>query len=161
MSKKTKFKPTVRTREMLPLAKKTKTGVLLLCPFCTPAHPITPGQSSSCGTSLRVTAVQQVISARTARQENLVCVKCKGIGGGEMVQYLNGYIHVNECAPDVQLLREIPKYSKLAALAYKLPESVRSLVEKRTGVVQMVREITPDGEETGNIQGYFFRRKEA
>jgi hypothetical protein len=105
-----------------------------------------------------VTAVQTIISARTARQEALVCVKCRKMGGGEMVRYMNGYIHVQECAPEVKLLREIPKYSRLAEWVYRLPEKARSVIEKRTGIVQMVHELTPGGEETGAIQGYFFSK---
>lgn len=73
-----------------------------------------------------------------------------------MVKYLNGYVHVQECAPDVQLLTDIPKYSKFAKFVYRLPESVRSWVEKRTGVVQIVHGLRPDGHETGAIEGYFF-----
>lgn len=156
MTKKSHFTPSIRTREMLPLAKRTKEGIILLCPFCTPAHAITPGESSPCGTHLRVTAVQEVISARTARQQGLVCVKCRKTGGGEMVKYLNGYVHVQECAPDVKLLTQIPKYSNFAKFVFKLPERLRTLIEKRTGVVQIVHGLTPEGQETGQIEGYFF-----
>lgn len=149
----------MRTREMMPLAKKTKSGMVLMCPFCTPTHVISPGTPSQCGSELRVTVVQQIISARTARNGGFVCVKCRETGGGEMVRYMNGFVHVKECAPDVRLLRETPKYSKLAALVYKLPEKVRSMVECYTGMVQMVHELTPDGAENGVVQGYFFSSK--
>jgi len=161
MSKKSTFKPGVRTREDIPLYKRDKDGVVLLCPFCTPSHPIVPGTPSPCGTSLRVTAVQNIISSRMARQQGLVCVKCRKEGHGEMVQYMNGFVHVEDCAPDVQLLTEVPTYSRLAKMVFQLPEKIRNLVEKRTGVVQVVRGLTPDGQETGKVEGYFFGRKAA
>lgn len=75
-----------------------------------------------------------------------------------MVKYMNGYVHVQECAPDVQLLTEVPSYSRLAKFVFKLPEKLRNLVEKRTGVVQIVHGLTPDGAETGKIEGYFFSK---
>lgn len=161
MSKKQTFKPSYHTREGVPIPEQGKNGVILLCPFCTPHHALIPGIPSPCGTKLHVTAVQQVISARTARLEKLVCVKCRETGGGEMVRYLNGYIHVKNCAPNVRLLTEIPKYSKYAEFVFKLPEKVRSLIEKRTGVVQVVHGLTSDGEETGQVEGYFFARGKA
>lgn len=159
MSKKNNYKPGIRTREMLPLATRTKDGhIILMCPFCVPSHALTPESPSPCGTKLHVTAVQKVISARTARQEGLVCVKCREKGGGEMVKYLNGYIHLKDCAPGVRLLTEVPKYSRTAKFVFKLPEKLRGVVEKHTGVVQMVHELTPEGQETGQIQGYFFKK---
>jgi hypothetical protein len=155
------YSPGLRTRELPPLPQRTKNGVALLCPFCQPTHPLIPGKANNCGTEIRVTAVQTIISARTARQEGLACVKCRKTGQGEMVRYMNGYIHAQECAPEIKLLREIPKYSKTAEWVYRLPEKVRAVVEKRTGMVQMVHELTPEGEETGAIQGYFFNKKAA
>jgi hypothetical protein len=152
------YSPSLRTRELPPIPQRSKNGVALLCPFCQPTHPLIPGKANNCGTEIRVTAVQTVISARTVRQEGLTCVKCRKKGEGEMVRYMNGYIHVKECAPDVKLLREIPKYSKTAKFVYRLPEKLRDLVERRTGIVQMVHELTPEGEETGMVQGYFFHK---
>jgi len=75
-----------------------------------------------------------------------------------MVQYFNGYVHVEECAPDVQLLSSIPDYSKWAEFVFKLPETLRSRVEKWTGMVQVVQGLTPDGTETGEVEGYFFAK---
>lgn len=159
MSKqKPKFKPTIQTREKLPLTKKEKDGIVLLCPFCDPSHPIVPGQPNACGTTLRVTAVQQIFNARTVRMNKMICVKC-GQGGGQMVQYFNGYLHLEDCNPEVQMLTQIPKYSRWAEIVYKFPEWLRDLFEKYTGVVQIVREMTPEGVETGEVQGYFFRPK--
>lgn len=156
MKKKSTYKPAIRTRELPPIAHKGKEGVVLMCPFCNPTHPLAPGKANQCGTEIRVTAVQAIISALTVRQEQLTCVKCRKTGTGEMVRYMNGFIHVEECAPEIQLLREIPKYSRWAKFVYRLPEGMRALVEKRTGVAQSVHELTPEGKETGVVQGYFF-----
>jgi hypothetical protein len=151
------YKPSIKTRELPPIAHPAKGGVIaLMCPFCNPTHPLVPGQANTCGTELKVTAIQAIISARTVRQQGLICFKCREKGKGEMVQYMNGYIHVEECAPDINLLREIPPYSRWAELIYRFPKKIRARIEKVTGIVQIVHELTPEGEETGKIQGYFF-----
>jgi hypothetical protein len=134
---------------------RTKEGATILCPFCMPTHPIVPGEPSPCGTQLRLTAVQTIIPERTVRREELTCVKCHK-GGGEMVQYMNGFIHLNDCAPDTTLLRTPPAYNRFAGLVFKLPKSLRARVAQVTGYPQQVREISPDGKETGKIMGYFF-----
>ena len=156
MSKKPYHTPAIKTREAHPIPKRGKEHIALMCPFCSPTHPLVPGKPSTCGTSLRVMAVQTIVSARTARIEGLTCVKCGQKAGGEMVKYFNGYIHLQECAPEIQLLTSIPAYSKWAKWVYKLPESLREKIEKWTGVVQIVHGLTPDGEDTGEIEGYFF-----
>lgn len=159
MAKKTSYHtPQVKTREEHPIPRREKNGVLLMCPFCKPTHPIIPGKPTACGTTLRVTAVQKIISARTVRIEGLTCVKCGEKGKGEMVQYFNSFVHVEECAPDVQLLSSIPNYSKWAEIVFNLPEKLRDRVEKVTGMVQVVQGLTPDGEETGEVEGYFFAK---
>lgn len=159
MTKKSHFKPSTRTRESIPHAKAGKDGrIELLCPFCAPKHPISPGIPSVCGTELRVTAVQTIISARTARLEKLTCIKCGKTGKGEMVRYFSGYIHLEDCNPDVQMLTAIPEYSKWAEFVFKLPEWMRAQVEKLTGVVQRVNGLTPEGQETGEVEGYFFNK---
>jgi hypothetical protein len=155
------YTPSIKTRELPPIAHKTRGGVALMCPFCNPTHPLVPGQPNNCGTEIRVTAVQAIVSARTVRQEGLTCVKCRVKGSGEMVRYMNGYIHFQECAPEIKLLRETPKYSRWAELVYRFPEGIRAKIEKMTGIVQMVHELTPEGAETGKVQGYFFSRPKA
>lgn len=161
MSKKNYHTPAIKTREDHPIPRPRKDGIDLLCPFCKPTHPIFPGKPNACGTTLRVTAVQQIISARTVRIEGLTCIKCRQTGKGEMVHYMNGYVHVEECAPEIQLLTEIPAYSKWAEWVYKLPERIRDQVEKLTGVVQIVHGLSPNGEETDRIEGYFFKKVQA
>lgn len=153
------YTPSIKTRELPPIVHKTRGGIVLMCPFCNPTHPLVPGQPNNCGTKIRVTAVQEIISARTVRIEGLTCVKCRETGKGEMVQYFNGYVHVEECAPGIQLLSSIPKYSKWAKVVFNLPETWRERVEKLTGVVQVVQGLTPDGKETGNVEGYFFAKR--
>lgn len=154
MKKKT-FRPSTTTRELPPKLIQTKEGVQVYCPFCTPPHPIVPGQESTCGTTMKVTAVQTVIPARTVRDRDLKCIKCHK-SGGEMVKYMNGFIHLEDCMPGTRLLSQPPKFSKLAEYVFKLPEKVRARVEKSLGKVQRVDEIDADGKETGKTLGYFF-----
>lgn len=145
----------VQTRESLPIAVQTKNGIELRCPFCADHHALRPGQESTCGTRIEVSAVQEVVSARMSRTENLVCLKCHK-GGGEMVRYHNGFVHLAECSPETKLLQEAPKFSLLANLIFKLHPRVRGLVERVTGRADQVFEIDSDGHTTGKILGYFF-----
>ena len=158
MSKRSVRKPETRTREAPPRMSTSKEGVTLLCPFCNPSHPIVPGTPSLCGTSLRVTAVQTVISARMARMEKIVCLKCKKSSGGDMVAYMNGYIHLHDCAPGTHLITTPPKYSRFAKVVFGLHPRLRDKIEKRTGKAQRVDEIDPNGNETGRVIGYFFQK---
>jgi hypothetical protein len=103
-----------------------------------------------------VTAVQTVIPQRTVRDQNLTCLKCHQQGKGEMVRYMNGFIHLVDCAPETKLLAQPPKFSALAKYVFNLPEKVRARVEKRTGKAQRVEEIDAEGRETGKTLGYFF-----
>lgn len=145
----------MHTREAIPTAQRTKDGAQILCPFCVPTHPLDIGQFSPCGTFLKVTAVQNVIPARVVRREKLICVKCKQ-GGGEMVKYMNGYIHLADCMPGTKLLRTKPDYNILAGLVFKMPQGIQKQIARFAGYPQQVKEITPDGAETGKIAGYFF-----
>jgi len=154
MSKRKRF---IRTRELTPIPMQTKTGIVLMCPFCVPTHEIRAGMMNICGTQLKVMVEQPIIGARTTRDEGLICKKC-GKCCGEMIQHLNGYVHKADCSPGVQLLNEMPVYSRFAALIYKLPPPVRSWLEKRTGIVQFVEETSVEGFKTGVIQGYFFKK---
>lgn len=153
------FRQPVTTREAQPQLQWSKEGARLLCPFCTPPHPLLPGQESKCGTSLKVTAVQTVIPLRTVRDQGLICLKCHEGGKGEMVRFMNGYIHLKDCMPGTKLLAEPPKFSTLAGYVFNLPEKARALVEKRTGKAQKVEEIDANGKETGKTLGYFFLKK--
>jgi hypothetical protein len=129
-----------------------------MCPFCNPTHEIKAGKQNICGTQLKVMVEQPIIGARTTRDEGLICKKC-GKPCGEMLMHMNGFIHIYDCSPGVQLLNEMPEFSKFAAFVYKLPRPVRSWLEKSTGIVQIVEEIDPEDGPTGVIQGYFFKKK--
>lgn len=159
MSKKNYHTPATKTREAHPIPRPNKDGIDILCPFCKPPHPIVPGKPTLCGTRLHVTAVQEIISARTVRIEGLTCIKCRETGRGEMVRYMNGFVHVEECAPEISLLTEIPEFSRTAKIIYNLPERIRTLLEKLTGQTQKVHGLDPDGKETEEIIGYFFAQK--
>ena len=156
---KKKRKRFIRTRKLAPIPVNTKTGIVLMCPFCKPTHAIKAGNVNICGTQILVMVEQPIIGARTTRDENLICKKC-GSGCGEMLHHLNGYIHLADCAPDVQLLNEMPVFSRFAAFVYKLSPPVRSWLEKRTGIAQVVEETDTEGAKTGRVLGYFFLKKE-
>jgi len=159
----TKYKPPsnpVKTREAMPLTRKTKKGTEIICPFCKPGHPLLPNKPSPCGTEIQVKAVQYMITQRTAKQKNIVCMKCHKDVGGNMVACMNGFIHTFDCAPGTVVLSQEPKYNKLAEKVYKLPAKVRKVIEKRMGEVKQIGEIDSQGKETGNILGYFFYKND-
>src|SRR5512139_3341408 len=107
--KKGMSKSKITTRERVPiLSKDGKGNALLLCPFCTPPHPINPQTPAVCGTILQVRALQTVYHAKNYGDE--VCVKC-GKGGGEMVVFQGALVHTNDCTPGVVALSTPPKYS--------------------------------------------------
>jgi len=153
-------KPLVKTREATPMSRRTKKGVDLLCPFCHPTHTLAPNKPSACGTVIRVVATQYLISARTAKNKGVICLKCHKDSGGDMAQCQNGYIHVHDCAPGTVIMTQQPDYSKLAELVFKLPVKLREQFEKKLGSVKEIAEIDADGKETGKILGYFFYKPE-
>lgn len=142
-------------REAIPNPRTLPQGTQLLCPFCIPTHPLMPSQPSACGTVLKVTAVQMVYTKRTVMSKKMLCVKCKQ-GGGEMIAYMNSYVHLPDCQPAVKLLPNLPDFNWWAERVYKLPERARDWIEKYTGKVQYVKEIDKQGEKTGKVLGYFF-----
>jgi hypothetical protein len=150
----------VKTREAYPKYRKTKTGVELICPFCTPPHPLAPGKPSACGTEVQVKAVQHMITQRTAKQNGVTCLKCHKSMGGDMVACQNGFVHTFDCSPGTVVMSVQPEYSKYAEFVYKLPESFRKLIERTTGEAKEIKEIDSSGQETGNILGYFFYKND-
>lgn len=153
-----KYKPQrsdVKTRELPPKVEATKKGVLVKCPFCVPAHVILPGVESQCGTTLKVTAVQNYLTSHVTKKNGIHCLKCGQIGG-EMIRYRDGFVHMEECSPGTKLLTEIPPLSNVAKLIYKFPLKLRSYLEKHMGAVKELQEIDAEGKSTGNILGYFF-----
>lgn len=152
-------KPPFRLREDMPRMTQTKEGAVIWCPFCVPSHSLTPGQPALCGTQLKLTAVQTVIPARVVRLQKLTCLKCHQSGEGEMVPYMNGYIHLEDCAPETNLLKSQPDFQRTADWAFHLPKSLRTqfckLIDRWP---QEVREIDATGKETGKIIGYFWMK---
>jgi hypothetical protein len=144
----------VRVREAPPKVNPTKKGVEVLCPFCQPPHAILPGVET-CGTTLKVMAVQTVLKNHATRYNKIPCLKCHQIGG-EMVRYNNGFIHLVDCLPGTRLLTAPPKFSNTARIIFKLPAGARKRMERAFGRAQECREIDADGQETGKILGYFF-----
>lgn len=151
-------KPQFRTREAGPSMQRTPQGAIILCPFCKPPHPLVPGEASTCGTILKLTAVQDILPSRVARFQHIKCLKCHQEGDGDMVQYMNGFIHLQDCDPKTRFLPAPPQFSLPARIVNSLPKSIRARIEATTGTVQQVREIDRDGIETGKILGYFFMK---
>jgi len=159
MSKSNATKPPYTKRTGIPKIVKDKASgnVMLLCPFCTPAHSLTPNAPAACGTVLILTAEQTVIRAKY--EKKLVCVKC-GKGGGEMVMRQNAFVHLNDCMPGVAFLTEPPKFTFAAAFVNGLkPAFFKKTVEFFTGRAVAVDEVAPNGTRTGMVLGYFFQRK--
>lgn len=157
MAKQKPYRSPVKMREKYPLTRKDKQGhIEMLCPFCVTPHVISPRMPSPCGTTIQVKAVQKLITARTAKNEGVKCMKCHDDKGGDMAMCRNGFVHIHDCAPGVVVLPAEPKYSKWAERVFKLPEALRKRIEKRFGEVKEISEIDQDGKETGKILGYFF-----
>lgn len=131
-------------------------NAILLCPFCNPPHALDTNGASPCGTILQVRAVQIVYKSKFNKK--LVCVKCQQ-GGGDLVHFNNAYIHTHDCTPGVATFVEPPKFSKAAALVFRLPKWIQKRVEKYLGESKAVEEVTEDGTRTGKTLGYFFWRK--
>lgn len=109
------------TRERVPIISKDDKGnALLLCPFCTPPHPINPESPAICGTILQVRALQTIYKAKKYDPKT-VCVKCQK-GGGEMVLFQGALIHTHDCMPGVVALSSPPKYSNFAKYVYGLKD---------------------------------------
>lgn len=157
MSHKRNNRPDIRVRELPPTVRTTKQGTELLCPFCKPPHPILPNEATPCGTQIRVIAVQTIYSKHTVAHEKMICVKCKQ-GGGEMIQYMNSFVHLQDCNPNLKLLPQMPEFDRMAGVVFKLPAKLRAFVEKRTGIAQQVEEIDTQGNKTGKVLGYFFMK---
>lgn len=152
--KKSSTQPKITTRVKVPIAKMEKGEAVLFCPFCQPTHSIVPGREYLCGTFLEVHAVQTVYRAKF--EKNMICAKC-GKGGGEMVQFRQGFIHTHDCAPGVAALTEEPKFTPLAKVIYHLNwPYAKKQIEKRIGRAMKVDEVTPEGERTGKVLGYAF-----
>jgi hypothetical protein len=150
-------KPPFRIREAFPKMVRTDQGVQIVCPFCTPAHPLTPGEPASCGTTLKLTAEQRILPSRITRMNHVKCLKCQQ-EGGEMIQYMNGFVHLEECNPKTRLLPDLPKFNPMAGIVIKMPGGIRKLIEKSTGVSQAVHEIDGSGNVTGKVLGHFFMK---
>lgn len=150
------FRPPVNTRELPPKVRQGEKGIQLLCPFCQQTHVIVPGQESACGTTLKVTAIQTIIPARTVRDKGLTCIKCHE-SGGIMVRYMGGYVHLEDCKPGTMLMTELPPFSKFAERVFKMKVGrVKAFLEKRYGHAEQIQEIDPAGNKTGKIMGYVF-----
>jgi hypothetical protein len=151
----TNFKPEVRIREMPPRVQEVGKRAQVMCPFCEIPHPLELGQDSACGTVLKISAVQTVYPIRTVNKHKMTCVKCKK-GGGEMIKYNHGYVHLLECAPHTKLMASAPEFSRLARAVYFMTPPVRKVLEKRYGLAKQVVEVDEHGQDTGNVLGYFF-----
>jgi hypothetical protein len=73
-----------------------------------------------------------------------------------MIQYMNGFVHLEECNPKTRLLPDLPKFDRMAGIVIKMPEGIRKHVEKVTGLSQAVQEIDGSGNLTGRVLGHFF-----
>lgn len=89
--------------------------------------------------------------------QHIVCLKCHE-SGGEMVQYMNGFVHLTDCNPNTRLLPQIPNFNILAGVVFRMPTGLRAGIEKVFGHAQAVEEIDQEGKKTGKVLGYFFMK---
>lgn len=155
MAKQSHSRRDFRVRKLRPKLVQTKQGLALMCPFCNPTHPLHPNKPSPCGTTIEAVAVQVIFSSYHTRSKEIRCLKCQEIGG-EMVQYMTGYVHLEDCKPDVKLMPETPQFSKFAKFVYHLPGWMRKMIEKKTGMAKKIQDINSDGEIAGRTLGFVF-----
>jgi len=147
--------PAFRVREAEP--KVTK-DMKIMCPFCPIPHPLVAGEVATCGTYIKVSAVQRIY--RTRLNKDMVCAKC-GKPGGEMVHFQNAFVHLEDCMPGVAVMNEAPQFSRLASFVFKMKDGkLKNIIEKRTGAAKSVEEVEPNGKRTGRTLGYFFYRSQ-
>lgn len=128
---------------------------VILCPFCTPTHPLSVSGPSACGTMIEIRASQPVYKAKL--HKDMVCVKCKQ-GGGSMIQFNDMFIHTHDCVPGVTVFTDPSRFSRMAKIVYHAPALFKANLEKRFGVAKVVNEVTPAGESTGRVLGYYFQK---
>lgn len=159
-SRSAQFRPSrrdpIQVREAPPLPIQNKAGAIELhCPFCTDRHLLDPRKEGTCGTRVEVMAVQEIITEKMVLAEKLTCLKCHQ-GGGDMVRFNKGFIHLKECSPEKIYLHEEPDYNLLAKFIYHLPAKIRGLAERYTGRSIRIEDIDKSGNKTGKILGYLF-----
>ena len=153
------MKPPIETREAPPKIDDSGKTIKLLCPWCTPPHPIIPGVIYECGTTIKVTAVQTIYNPH-GHKTKITCLKC-GKGGGQFVRHQNAFIHLVDCMPGTKVLAVMPEFSKLAKIVYKLPDRIKKVIEKYKGRASALDEIDTEGKKTGVVLGYFFWNEKA
>ena len=73
-----------------------------------------------------------------------------------MIIFQNGFIHTHDCVPGTTMVT-IPKFSKLAAWVHGLRNAkIKEVFEKRYGKASPVKDVKPDGTQTGTVLGYIF-----
>ena len=146
--------PQVTERFGTPRMQKGDDGnPLVLCPFCSPSHPLSAVGVSACGTQLQLRAVQTVYHAKY--RKDMVCIKCQK-GGGDMVMFNNAFVHVNDCSPGVATFIDPPKFSRMASLVFRMPNKIKTFTEKYLGETKAVEEVDEKGVRTGKTLGHFF-----
>lgn len=157
MSKKNSVRPAESFREALPKIEKDDKGAnVLMCPFCVPSHPILPFVPGPCGTAIEIKAIQKIYHAKY--NKNMICARCHE-GGGKMVLINNVFFHAHNCAPGVLTLTQEPKYSAVAKIVYNMKDGrLKKFIQDRMGKAASVDEVTPEGNKTGKVLGYFFHR---
>lgn len=157
MTKNRKPQSATTERAALPKIQKDEHGAaVLMCPFCEPSHILSAVNRNGCGSVVEMRVTQIIYRAKY--NPKMICVKCAK-GGGEMVQYLDALIHIPDCMPGTVTMVDPPVLSKSAEFVNKLPKPIKGLVEKVTGQVMPVEEVTTSGVRTGNVFGYFFKSR--
>lgn len=152
----------MKLREANPKIQREKTGIAILCPFCDPPHLLVPDKVSPCGTMIVVKAVQTIMPEKRAKRDKIACMKCHQIGWGNMVKFMDGFVHMHDCSPGTIMMVETPPFSALAKFAHGLgaKNPIRKAIEKRNGLAQAVNEIDSTGKKTGKVLGYVFYQEQ-
>jgi len=158
VKKHTPRKPYSYRRATPEIGKDAKGNHALLCPFCSPPHPLYPGVVAPCGTTLQIEAVQMVVRA-TLDNKKLVCAKC-GKSGGKMTPFGEGFIHAFDCMPGAAMITE-SEFPPMGRFLAWLPEAFQNALAPVVGRAYPVQEVTKTGERTGKVLGYIIQKEKS
>ena len=145
----------MKPRRRTPLVHIDGDKHVLMCPFCSPSHPIDMMKEAHCGTTLECYAVQPVIRAKQIK-----CLKCEQ-AGGTFVKAGTGYVHDFDCAPERKLMYGAPKMNRFAGAIFNRSVKFNEFFTKYTGKrARKALKLDENQELTDEVFGYFFEKVE-
>lgn len=137
--------PKPRVRYAPPVMGKLKGRDVVMCPFCSPPHPLSNTEPSQCGTMLDVRAVQAVF-------HNQRCALC-GKTDGVQIMAGNKYIHDHDCTPGKRIFAVPPRKSFTASIVWRFPDFAQLWLARKFGKV-----ILELKDANNKVQGYSWQK---